>query len=231
VAVDRRPDLGLSKVLLVEGKTELRALMQFLRLYGKEHEILMIPLHGDEMICGDADYELSELLRIGGNVRYLIDSERNTAGESLKPNRQDFVDLCAKLGISGLVLERRALENYFTDAAVKRAFGESANALAAYEKKGRNQNWPKKSNWRAAAEMRRSDLDVTDLGNFLAMLLCILWSGEQVAPLYKFVAWFVSVPAACPMRWSTNGYGGQSRTTSRTLRPGLMHVSQLAEET
>ena len=166
LSFDRRPDLGFSKLLLVEGKSELRTLAQFLRFYGKEHEILLLPLHGDEMIRGDVQNELSELLRIGGDVHYLIDSERSTAGESLMKNRQDFVDLCAELGIDGHVLERRALENYLTDAAVKRAFGNSMSALDPYEKKG----WPKVNNWRIALEMSKADLDATDLGQFLGRL-------------------------------------------------------------
>jgi len=170
LSFDRRPDLGFSKVLLVEGKTELRALMQFLRLYGKEHEVLMLPLHGDEMIRGDVQQELAELLRIGGDVKYLIDSERSAAGEALARNRQGFVDLCGKLGIEGLVLERRALENYFTETAVKRAFGDSTTALGPFEKKGAAQGWPKANNWRAAAEMGKSGLEGTDLGRFLESL-------------------------------------------------------------
>ena len=130
----------------------------------------MLPLHGDEMIRGDVGQELSELLRIGGNVKYLIDSERITAGEALKKNRQEFVDLCARLNIDGLVLERRALENYFTETAVKRAFGVAAVALGPFDKKGADQNWPKANNWRAASEMSRNDLDGTDLGQFLEAL-------------------------------------------------------------
>lgn len=166
LSFDRRPDLGFSKVLLVEGKSELRTLAQFLRFYNKEHEVLMLPLHGDEMIRGDVQNELSELLRIGGDVHYLIDSERSAAGESLTRNRQGFVDLCTELGIDGHVLERRALENYLTDAAVKRAFGDSVSALDPYEKKG----WPKVNNWRIALEMTKADLDETDLGQFLDRL-------------------------------------------------------------
>src|SRR5262249_9844386 len=167
LSFDRRPDLGFSKVLLVEGKSELRALAQFLRFYRKEHEVLMLPLHGDEMIRGDVQNELSDLLRIGGNVQYLIDSERGAAGGPLGENRQALVDLCQKLGINGHVLDRRALENYFTDAAVKRAFGSSASVLGSFDKKGTSQNWPKTNNWRAALEMSKSDIDGTDRGQFL----------------------------------------------------------------
>jgi ABC-type cobalamin/Fe3+-siderophores transport system ATPase subunit len=167
LSFDRRPDHGFSKVLLVEGKTELRALMQFLRLYHKEHEVLMLPLHGDELIRPGVAQELSDLLRLGGDIHYLIDSERAEKRADLSKNRQGFVDLCTSLAIAGHVLERRALENYFTEEAVRRAFGESATALGPYEKKGTAQGWPKTHNWRIAALMSRSDLDGTDLGEFL----------------------------------------------------------------
>ena len=41
----------------------------------------------------------------------------------------------------------------------------------------------------------------------------------------------MAMPAACPARWSTEGYHGHSRTTAQAPRPGLTHVSQVAEET
>lgn len=170
LSFDRRPELGFNKVLLVEGKTELKAIMQLLRLYGKEHEVLMLPLHGDEMIRPDVEHELAEVLRIGGEVYYLIDSERGAEGAALSTNRQGFVDLCERLGIGGHVLERRAIENYFTDGAVKSAFGDSVSALGHYDRRGPEQGWPKKSNWRAAAEMRTEDLAGTDLESFLTSL-------------------------------------------------------------
>ena len=39
------------------------------------------------------------------------------------------------------------------------------------------------------------------------------------------------VPAACPMRWSTEGCNGHSRTTPQASRRGFTHVSLLAEQT
>jgi len=170
LSFDGRPDLGYSKVLLVEGKTELRALMEFLRFYKKEHQVLMIPLHGTDMINGDVEHELASLLRIDGDVQYLIDSERDSENAPLGKSRQAFVDLCHRLGVSGHVLKRRALENYFTDAAVKLEFGSVAAGLGPYDKKGAAQNWPKANNWRAAVQMSKSDIDGTDLGEFLERL-------------------------------------------------------------
>jgi hypothetical protein len=39
------------------------------------------------------------------------------------------------------------------------------------------------------------------------------------------------VPAACPTRWSTEGYRDHSRTTPQASRPALTHVGQVREET
>jgi hypothetical protein len=40
-----------------------------------------------------------------------------------------------------------------------------------------------------------------------------------------------AVPLACPMRWSTEGHHGHSRTALQVSRPGLTHVGKVAEET
>jgi ABC-type cobalamin/Fe3+-siderophores transport system ATPase subunit len=164
LSFERRPDLGFDRVLMVEGKSDLRAVSRLLRLYDKEHEVLLLPLHGGEFIRGDVEQELIDMKRLGGNPKYLIDSEREYEGAALGANRQAFVDLCTGLDITGHVLARRALENYFTEDTVKRVFRGSLHALGPYEKRG----WPKRENWRIADVMRRDDIDGTDLGEFLS---------------------------------------------------------------
>lgn len=165
------PAMGFSQVLLVEGKTELRAVMQLLKLYKKEHEVLLIPLHGASLINPTVEPELRGLLRTSKNVQYLIDSERATEGAALDTTRQGFVDLCSKLGIKGHVLERRALEHYFTDGAIKKVCGPSLGSATPYEsRKSGKQWWDKNKNWLIAANMTRADLDSNDLGQFLATL-------------------------------------------------------------
>jgi len=41
----------------------------------------------------------------------------------------------------------------------------------------------------------------------------------------------LAVPLTCPMRWSAEGCHGHYRTTPQASRPGLTHVSRVAEET
>ncbi|WP_433383444.1 ATP-dependent nuclease [Actinoplanes sp. CA-142083] len=167
LSFDKTPELGFDRVLLVEGKTELRAIAQMLRLYGKEHQIMLLPLHGDEMIRGDVERELSDLKRLTPNLQYLIDSEREDKDAALSRNRQAFVDLCGSLDIPGHVLERRALENYLPEHALTKAFGSRVRTLAPYEKKGKENDWPKAGHWKAAGYMSLADLSDTDLGRFL----------------------------------------------------------------
>src|SRR5437879_9663948 len=97
---------------------------------GKDHKIMLLPLHG-RMPKSD---ELEEMLRLTTNVAVLIDSERSKAGEPLRRDRQEFLDLCVARRIRAHVLERRATENYFPDQIVKQVFGPQYRALGDYEK-------------------------------------------------------------------------------------------------
>jgi ABC-type cobalamin/Fe3+-siderophores transport system ATPase subunit len=160
--------LGYDTVILVEGPTELRAIQQLLRLYRKDHRTVILPLSGSSSINASADSQLEEVRRISTRVLALIDSERSSVGEPLSTGRQAFVDSCGKLKIECKILDRRALENYFTQEALQRAFGPQANALGPYDQfKWASGKWSKSENWRAAREMTREDLLRTDLGEFL----------------------------------------------------------------
>ncbi len=164
-------ELGFDKVLLVEGPTEVKTIQQFLRLYGKDHKFVLLPLGGSGMIKAHSEAELAEIMRISDNVSALIDSERSAPAARLAPDREAFVQNCRKVGIEPCVLERRAIENYLTDSAVKRTKGVKYRALGPYELlKATPQPWAKGENWRIAREMTRQDLQGTDLGQFLELL-------------------------------------------------------------
>jgi len=165
-------ELGFNKILLVEGSTEIKTIQQLLRLYQKDHQVVLLPLGGSQMIHGSRDGELEEIKRISSDIFAVIDSERSQANEPLSPQRQAFVDLCRRVGIKCHILERRATENYFTVRAIKAAFkGETYQALEPYEKLGSaTRSWGKSENWRIAREMKREELDETDLGQFLSSL-------------------------------------------------------------
>ena len=164
-------ELGFKQVLLVEGTTEVPTVQRWLRLYGIEHQVVLVPLGGASLINGRSEHALGEIKRITTQVAVLIDSERAEAEAPLSSDRQQFVEKCETLGFSVHVLERRALENYLTDAAIKKVKGDKYSSLEAYELlKHRQPAWGKNENWRIAAAMSRTDLDRTDLGAFLASL-------------------------------------------------------------
>ena len=164
-------ELGFESVLLVEGRTEVKAIQQFLRLLKKDHQVVMIPLGGDSLINANSETELAELQRISTRVYALIDSERTSAGQALATNRQGFVDACNRAGVTCKVLDRRALENYLSDAAVKKAKGPTYQALGPYqERNGVSPIWSRSDNWRIAREMSLAELKATDLGQFLLSL-------------------------------------------------------------
>jgi predicted ATPase len=160
-------ELGFEKLLLVEGPTDVKVFRHFLRLIEKDHKIVLLPLHG---AFPDGD-ELDETLRIAASVATIIDSERNAEGDKLEDKRQRFLDLCRKRGIQASALTRRAIENYFPEEALRKAFGEKHRALAPYERlKDASPTWSKSQNWRAASAMDFASIAQTDLGQFLTSL-------------------------------------------------------------
>jgi predicted ATPase len=165
-------ELGFSLVLLVEGPSELRTIQRLLRLYRIEHKIVLLPLGGGSMIKSGVETDLEEIKRLTPSVFALVDSERDSMDAPLGNDREGFALACANAGVSCHVLERRALENYFPDRAVKLAKGSDYSALGPYDLLKRSEMpWNKTNdNWRIASEMTRADLDGTDLGAFLQQL-------------------------------------------------------------
>ncbi len=117
--------------------------------------------------------QLEEIKRISSNVFALIDSERSNQGEELEARRVAFKKICDGANIQCHVLERRAIENYFPDYAVKKVKGDAFRALQPYELFKSTPSfckWAKSENWQIAKEMVPEDLDNTDLGKFLKSL-------------------------------------------------------------
>lgn len=159
-------ELGFDKILLVEGPTELKVVQQLLRRKREDHRIVLLSLHGHL----PNEEQLEELLRISTNISAMIDSERTSSTVPLEAKRQRFLDLFARKGLQAHVLERRATENYFTDAAVKEAFGPDYRALGPYERLDDiSPKWAKAQNWQLAGPSA-SEIDQTDLGRFLSSL-------------------------------------------------------------
>jgi energy-coupling factor transporter ATP-binding protein EcfA2 len=165
-------DLGFETVLLVEGPTDVTCLQQFLRLYQKEHQIVLLHLGGNSTINAGCEMQLAEITRISRRVYALIDSERTQSGEALAADRQGFVEVCSKLKIPCRVLERRAIENYLSERAIRVVKNsDKYRSLGPYEAlKTVDPAWAKQENWRIARLMTRDDLKGTDLDTFLGEL-------------------------------------------------------------
>jgi hypothetical protein len=116
--------------------------------------------------------ELEEITRISKHVFAIVDSERDSETTLLARNIEAFAKVCDKLGIKCHILKWRAIENYFSDRAVKEVKGNNYRALGHYESlEGVSPHWSKKyDNWRIAREMSLNELRETDLGRFLESL-------------------------------------------------------------
>ena len=156
------------RVLLVEGPSDIKTYKEWLRLYEKDH-VMILPLGGAGMISGNRKDELIEVLRISDTVSAVIDSERSDENDPIDKRIQGFVDLCRELDIACKVLDRRATENYLTTESVQAFKGSPKfTALGPYQNfKDVQHSWSKHQNWQIAKEMKRADLEETDLREFL----------------------------------------------------------------
>ena len=164
-------ELGFKKVLLVEGRTEIKVMQQFLRKYDRDHEFFIVSLGGSQYICGHSEDELREFMRTSDKIFAIIDSEKTAEDQNLDSSRQAFVNICNNLSIDCHILEHRATDNYFPDIVIKQVKGQNFQALTPYQKLGETtqgiQHWAKSENWRFAQAMTKEQLEETDLGIFI----------------------------------------------------------------
>jgi ABC-type branched-subunit amino acid transport system ATPase component len=168
LSFDGYRELGFDAVMLVEGATDVKVVKELLRQYGDGRKALLVPLGGAQLIRADVGDQLGELTRISENIWAVVDSERESADDDLPERIAAFAQECEQVGIRCHVLERKAIENYLPDRAVKAAFGEQFRALQPYERlSDLSPSWGKPDNWRVAREVRRDELAETDLDAFL----------------------------------------------------------------
>ena len=158
-------------VLLVEGTTEVKTFQVLLRKLKKDHAYVILPLGGKSLIRKNTDVEINEVVRIAGGadkVFAIIDSERKEKDVDLDKEHKAFKSTCKKLGISLLVTERRATENYFSEIAIKKGVGNNFSALPEFCKLGEDgKGWNKNENWRIADSETLEFFKTHDLGKFL----------------------------------------------------------------
>jgi predicted ATP-dependent endonuclease of OLD family len=127
-------ELGFDKVLLVEGAHDVLVLQQFLRKLKKDRNAVLIHLGGGALIKDSSEIHLDELKRITPHIFALIDSEKDDENAPLSSDREGFAKNCRVAGIDCHVLERRAIENYFTERAIQTVKSPKYSALQPFEK-------------------------------------------------------------------------------------------------
>lgn len=116
------------------------------------------------MINGARHDELRELKRITTKVFALIDSEKGASTAEVSQDRFAFKEVCEAIGIDCHMTEKRSLENYFPEKDVRKVLGETIGGLAPFDKPDK---WSKSENWRIAQSIDWSDLERSDIGEWL----------------------------------------------------------------
>lgn len=165
-------EVGYTKILLVEGVSDVPLFQNLLALYGKAGDTLVWSLNGDSAIkANEKSAILIELKRNNAKIVAVIDSEKKSESEAPASYRLDFQETCKKLGIECHILKRRSTDHYLTTAAI-RSFtkNESAEQLTPFQERKSGAVWGKNDNWRIARLMDRGDWDATDIGEILTAL-------------------------------------------------------------
>lgn len=166
------PDVGFDRVLLVEGASEVRVFQALLRAHRKDQRVFIFPLGGDALASGKHVVALAEFKRLNVPVSAFVDSERTAVGGDPAAGRLAFERACRELDFTCALSERRATENYFTTAAVRKVKrSEKYRGLEPFEAfNALPCGWNKAENWRIAEAMTAEDWAATDLGRFVAAL-------------------------------------------------------------
>jgi energy-coupling factor transporter ATP-binding protein EcfA2 len=171
-------DLAYTRLLLVEGQTDVRVFKRLLALYNLDRDTVVLSLGGSTLIRDGVAEEMAEVMRICPNTRVIFDSERPSATSAPPKDRERFAKICADLELPYCMTEFRATDNYFTQSAIDAALGAGhVVRLGSFEKLAGQ--WGKTENWRIAAATTREELDRTDIGRFLADWAC---SDASTAP-------------------------------------------------
>jgi energy-coupling factor transporter ATP-binding protein EcfA2 len=168
----RADSAGARGLLLVEGPTDVMTFEGLLAALNKENHFAILSLGGSGNINGNRERELEHIIAINPNVVAIIDSEKSSPEDPLNEQRKNFIAICQKLAIRHHVLEFRAIENYFPQRAITAIFpNHQYHALEPYgSRDGARQWWPKKHNWKIARAMKKSEVESTDIGQFLGSL-------------------------------------------------------------
>ncbi len=164
------PDLGFSKLLLVEGSDDLKIFNILLQAWGMYQDVLLWPLGGSAVIKPDPTAELEIFDRLEGVKKYCwIDSDRGEAKEAIKKVKEDFINACTKKNIYVHPSDRREIENYLPESAIEKVNKETNKTLSVLGEYDEAPPSLKRAGWQVASHMEKTDKDFqkTDLYKFL----------------------------------------------------------------
>ena len=159
-------EIGCDGVLFVEGPSDVKVISEWLRKFGLCNKWALISLGGSETISSDGVEAIKQLVKVHPKVAVIIDSERNSADAEIDNRRTKFRADCISAEIPCLILEKRALENYFSIDAIKKACGANAMSLEPFEKLA-NHGWGKRDGLKIATQMTDDEINATDIVKFI----------------------------------------------------------------
>ncbi|MES3030970.1 MAG: AAA family ATPase [Patescibacteria group bacterium] len=171
-------EVGATHLLLVEGKTDIKAFREILRHFKIEQHFLIWHLGGRDTLNADVSKiadEISELKRLPfGTISVVFDSERTALNAPINLKFRPFVAHCEKLGFLVFPTDYHSTENYVTQQALDSVIGGTSKALTPYQNfnaSAPSGKWDKTKNWLLFRAMKKEDFVNTGLGQFIEKTL------------------------------------------------------------
>lgn len=166
-------EIGGNNILLVEGRTDVKAFREILRKYRIDSKFIILSFGGGQFMSKDetkiAD-ELNELLRLNAkSISVIFDSERQLPNAPLKDEFVIFENCCKRLGFNVFPTDYHSTENYISQEAIAKVLGPSYSALSPNEVF--DKRWAKEKNWLMFREMKVQDFEKNELGKFINTVL------------------------------------------------------------
>lgn len=166
-------ELGGAGLLLVEGRTDIKAYREILRHLGLDQSFIVLSFGGGTFfVSNEAEifHELDELKRLNAAVVGVIyDGGRTGPNEPINPKCRVFHEVCERLGYIVHATDRYAIDNYVSQSALDTVLGAGvAQQPGPFEKMGHNgKGWSKTRNWQLFASMSEGEIAATDIGQFI----------------------------------------------------------------
>jgi len=151
-------------VIYVEGKSGAAVIEKWIEKWPDREKVLghlllaIQPCNPDEI--GTKDFDLAPLMKVTPNMIMFVDKDNDAGTSEPKQSRKDLQEKCKALGIPCIITEKRQIEDYFTEDAVRQ--GLPSNILSGWKyeaSKPMNEQLPtKKYNAKIAAAMKWEDV-------------------------------------------------------------------------